>query len=364
MSLSRSLRWAAAVSVAGALALPALASAHPGVYTVSQVIRPAGATCEFPVTACLTTATQYAVANDGWALGFTEGNGVTGVQADSTAGMVSYKAMPGNWRTPMTPEEKRTYGPAQTDLQPHATCSGSALLDTPANILAWQGSDPFFNYIPWQSASAGVGDEPSKWLPVVKAATGVDLSALADEAAFKAACESAPVSGTYHEADVSAAIATATVAAATAPLQTQVNTLQSQVAQFQNQVTTLQAAKVAADTAAAVAETGRQALADRPLALTLSAKKFGQAVAMVTGVAGTAVTVELSLTAANAKQLKLARRIATKKVTLGAGGAALLTLKPSAKATRAIAKRNRSLKVSVAATGGGRTQTATGTLTR
>jgi hypothetical protein len=143
-----------------------------------------------------------------------------------------------------------------------------------------------------------------------------------------------------------------------------VNTLQSQVAQFQNQVTTLQAAKVAADTAAAVAETGRQALADRPLALTLSAKMFGQAVAMVTGVAGTAVTVELSLTAANAKQLKLARRIATKKVTLGAGGAALLTLKPSAKATRAIAKRNRSLKVSVAATGGGRTQTATGTLTR
>ena len=357
MNLSRSLRRAAALSIAGAFALPALASAHPGVYTVPQLVRPAAATCVFPDASCLTTTTQYAVANDGWALGFTEGNGVTGVQADTTAGMINYKAMPGNWRTPMTSEQKRTYGPAQTDLQPHATCSGSTLLDTSANVLAWQGADPFFNYIPWQSTSAGVGDEPSKWLPVVKAATGVDLSTLSDDAAFKAACESAPVSGTYHAADVSAPIATATVAAATAPLQTQVTTLQSQVA-------ALQAAKTASDAAAVAAEAARQALANRPLTLTLSGKKFGQAVAMVTGTAGTAVTVDLSLSAANAKQLKLSRKLATKKVTLGASGAALVTLTPSAKATKAIAKRNRSLKVSVAAAGGGKTQTATGTLTR
>jgi hypothetical protein len=359
MNLSRSLRRAAAVSVAGALALPALASAHPGVYTVTQAVRPDGATCVFTDRACLTTATQYAVANDGWALGFTESNGLTGVQADTTAGMINYKAMPGNWRTPMTAEQKRTYalGGAQTDLQAHATCTNSALLDTSANILAWQGADPFFNYIPWQSTSAGIGDEPSKWIPVVKAATGVDLSALTGEAAFQAACESAPVSGTYHKADVSASIATATVAAATAPLQTQVTTLQSQIA-------ALQAAKAASDATAAAAETARQALVNRPLTLTLSGKRFGQAVAMVTGTAGTAVTVDLSLTAANAKQLKLARKIATKKVTLGASGAALLTLTPSAKATKAINKRNRSLKVTVAVTGGGKTQTAAGTLTR
>jgi hypothetical protein len=357
MSLSRSLRRAAAVSVAGALALPALASAHPGVYVVGQLVRPAAATCVFPDDTCLTTTKQYAVANDGWALGFTEGNGITGVQADTTAGMINYKSMPGNWRTQMTPEQKRTLAAAQTDLQPHATCGGSALLDTPANVLAWQEADPFFNYIPWQKTSAGLGDEPSHWIAVVKAATGVDLSTLSGDAAFKAACESAPVSGTYHTADVSAAIATATVAAATAPLQ-------SQVAQLQTGITTLQAAKAASDAAAVAAEVARQALVNRALTLTLSGKRFGQAVAMVTGAAGTAVTVDLSLTAANAKQLKLARKLASKKVTLGATGAALLTLSPSAKATKAIAKRNRDLKVSVAAAGGGKTQTATGTLTR
>jgi hypothetical protein len=359
MNLSRSLRRAAALSVAGAFALPALASAHPGVYEVDQMVRPDNG-CVYPDDTCLTTTTQYAVANDGWALGFTENNTLRGLQAAgpiTTGGMINYKAMPTSWRGAMTPEQKRTLTAAQTDLQPHATCSGSTLLDTSANILAWQSADPFFNYIPWQSTSAGVGDEPSKWIPVVKAATGVDLSTLADTAAFKTACESAPVSGFYHAADGSAAIATASIAAATAPLQ-------SQVTQLQTQITTLQAAKAASDASAVLAEAARQALVNRPLALTLSGKKFGQAVAMVTGTAGTAVTVDLSLSAANAKQLKLSRKVATKKVTLGASGAALVTLTPSAKATKAITKRNRDLKVSVAAAGGGKSQTATGTLTR
>jgi hypothetical protein len=165
------------------------------------------------------------------------------------------------------------------------------------------------------------------------------------------------VSGHYHKADASAGIASAMLAAATDPLQTQVSTLQ-------NQVTTLQAAKAAADLAAASAEAARQTLVNRPLALTLSGKRFGQAVAMVTGAAGTAVTADLVVTAADAKTLKLAsRKIATKKATLGTTGAELLTLTPTAKAAKAIAKRGRSLKVSVVAADGGKTQTAAGTLT-
>ena len=30
------------------------------------------------------------------------------------------------------------------------------------------GQDPFFNYIPWQSTSVGIGDVPSEWIAVVK----------------------------------------------------------------------------------------------------------------------------------------------------------------------------------------------------
>jgi hypothetical protein len=359
MRLSRSLRRAAAVSVVAALAVPAVASAHPGVYTVTQKLANGTETyAQDPTGAHLTDKTQYAIANDGYAIGLTESNGLTGVQADGTAGMLNYKAMPGTWRAPMTPEQKRSFGPAQTDVQAHATCTNSTLLDTPANVLAWQqrsDNDPFYNYIPWQKASAGVGDDPSTWIAVVKRVTGVDLSTLSSTADFKAACETAPASGTYHAADASASITTAMIAEAQAPLQTQVGTLQSQVAQMQNQVSTLQAAKAASD---AVAQT----LVNRPLALTLSAKRFDQPIAMVTGAAGTAVTVRVLLSSSGAKQLKVSRTIATKSKTLGAQGAELLTLSLTKTAAKAIKKHGRAMKVTVQAVGGARTDTASGTL--
>jgi hypothetical protein len=186
---------------------------------------------------------------------------------------------------------------------------------------------------------------------------------LSGEAAFKSACESAPVSGVYHKADTPASVDTAALAAATAPLQTQVSTLQSQVTQFENQVPTLVAAKAASDAAAAAAETARKALVNRPLALTLSAKRFSQPVAMVTGAAGTAVTVTVKLSSANAKELKLARTIATKKTTLDAQGAELLTVKLTAKAAKAIKKHRHAMKVTVTAAGGGKTDSASGSLT-
>ncbi len=102
--------------------------------------------------------------------------------------------MPGNWRSgdsatnvpAMTSEQKRTFGPRADDLQAHATCSGTPL-DNGPNILAWQDADPFFNYVPFQSTSANLGDQPSKWIPVVKAATGVDLTGMTDAQA-QAAC--------------------------------------------------------------------------------------------------------------------------------------------------------------------------------
>jgi|tagenome__1003787_1003787.scaffolds.fasta_scaffold20911514_3 hypothetical protein len=312
-----------------ALAVPATASAHPGVYTVTQKI--AGAGCTFPTTGCLTDRTQYAVANDGWTLGFTEDNTNPG------GGLINYKAMPSSWRTPMTPEEKRSFAGAQTSLQAHATCSGTAL-DNGPSILAWQGNDPFFNYVPFQSKSAGLGDDPAKWIPVVKSVLNVDLTGMSDAQA-QAACTGA--GGTYRKADTPASIADALLASVTSPLQ-------SQVSQLQNQVGVLQAAKAAADAAAL----------DRPLALTPSSKTFDTPVAMVTGLPGTAVTVKVLLGAADAKRLKVSRTAAKKTRTLGAAGAELFTLKPSKK----VAASKRALKVTIEAAGGGKTLTSKGTL--
>jgi hypothetical protein len=316
-----------------ALALPATASAHPGVYTVTQKV--AGAGCTFPTTGCLTDRTQYAVANDGWALGFTEDNSLV-----SGGGLINYKAMPSSWRTPMTPEEKRSFAGAQTNLQAHATCSGTAL-DSGPNILAWQGNDPFFNYVPWQGASAGLGDEPSKWIPVVKNVTGVDLTGMTSAQA-EAACTGA--GGTYRKADTPASIADALLASVASPLQ-------SQVSQLQNQVGVLQAGKAASDAALSTA------LA-RPPALTLSAKTFDSPVAMVTGVPGTSVKVRVLLSSADARRLKVSRTAASKTKTLGPAGAELFALTPSKK----VAASRRALKVTIEAAGGGKTLTSKGTL--
>ena len=56
MSSPAPCRAALAVAALAALAVPAAASAHPGVYTVTQTVRPAGRMV-FPDATCLTTAT-------------------------------------------------------------------------------------------------------------------------------------------------------------------------------------------------------------------------------------------------------------------------------------------------------------------
>ena len=230
-----SLRLALGALIALALTIPATAAAHPGVYTVTPKKAPGGCTFESsPIGACLEdNAVQYAIANDGWAAVFTESNGVTGVSGEGTAGMLNYKMMPSGFRsgtTGMTAEQKRIFALAQTGVQPHATCSGVAALSSGETILAWQqrsDNDPFYNYIPWQKTSAGLGDEPSKWIPVVEERAGVDLSALNSEAEFIAACGG--LGGTFHKADavsnVTSAQVAAAVAQAMAPLEAEVGSL-------------------------------------------------------------------------------------------------------------------------------------------
>ena len=354
----KSVRCGAVVALA-VLAVPAVASAHPSVYKVTPKVAPGGDTFNNdPTGANLTDGTpQYVVASDGYAIRLTNNNTVSGVQADGTAGVVNFSQMPGSWRAaPMTAQDKLAYAPAQTDVQAHATCTDSTL-NTPANVWAWQqrsDNDPFFNYIPWQKTSAGLGDDPSTWIALIKNLTGIDLSTLPDSE-LKAACENPPVSGHYHAADQIASITTAMIADAVSPLQ-------SQVSQLQNQVGVLQAGKTASDAAAAAAATEAAAAKNRPLTLTLSAKKFDTGVAMVTGAPGTAVTVKMLLSSSAAKKLKISRTISSKKATLDAQGAELLTLTSTRKAARAISKHGHAQKVTIQATGGGKTLTSKGTL--
>jgi hypothetical protein len=351
---------AAGALAALALAVPASAAAVPSVTSVDGKLDAGGATfLTDPTGAGLTTQTRYVVSSDGYAAGFAETNGVSG------GGVIDYSVLPADYRAPATAEEKRTYPAAQTDVQPHATCSGVAALADGANILAWQGRDPAFNYVPWQKTTAGLGDDPAKWIPLVRTATGVDLSATAD---LRAACEG--LGGIYHAADTSSSIADALIANALAPLQRQITTLQGQVA-------TLTRARAAADRAAATArdaqkaaEAAYQALFTKPIALTLAAKRFApeHGVALVTGSPTDPVTVTLEVTRKKARKLRLADPVLAEATgVIGADGAVLLTLKPERSVLRKLAARRGRRSVipaKVNAVSGGNADSAKAILTR
>src|SRR5262249_1819398 len=121
------------------------------------------------------------------------------------------KVLPSAYRAAMTVTQKLAYGPAQTGIQVHATCGGVAALTDPTNIAqVWDRAsdhDPFYNYIPWQKESAGLGDNPSQWIGVVKNVTGVDLPPVSDVAA---ACTG--LGGPYPPADTRSATASAAIA--------------------------------------------------------------------------------------------------------------------------------------------------------
>ena len=89
-----------------------------------------------------------------------------------------------------------------------------------AAVLAWQGADPFYNYVPLQKGAAGLEDDPSKWIAVVKDRTGVDLTT-ADPATRAPA-----VGGTYTPADetpTATALSAGTVEQETAPLTAEID---------------------------------------------------------------------------------------------------------------------------------------------
>lgn len=234
--------YLAGVAVAAlSLALPAVAAAHPAVYDVTKMTAPGG--CEWPDTgACLAEgAKRYVVVNHNIPVAYDETNGLD----ENDGGVIDFQRFPGAYRkTIPTPADWLAVVPARTGVQAHATCESTATSD-PANIVGWQGPEPFYAYIPWQSTAAGIDDDPADWIGYVKALTGVDLTGM-DAAAAAAACEQLPgaTPTSYHPADtpvatsVAAGLVAHEVEHATEPLKAQIESLTGEKSSLQEQIDT------------------------------------------------------------------------------------------------------------------------------
>jgi hypothetical protein len=278
------------------------------------------------------------IPNDGYVMTFIESNGL------ATNGWLNLRFMPGGYRRPaapgipMTESEWLNWPMAQTGIQSHATCQGVPGLNTEENTLAVQSNenDPFWNYVPFQATSAGLGDEPEQWIPVVEDETGVDLTNLTTPDQLRTACEG--IGGVFVPADspafpANAAVADA-VAAAIAPLNTMIADLEAEI----------------------------DALTNRPLSVQLSAQNSSnRVVAMVTGPLSEGVTVQLRIGAGMAQNLGIPQTIDVVAKQFGAKGAALVTLAPSGRAANRLSGRP-AFGIVVRAVSGGEESTASGKL--
>jgi hypothetical protein len=170
----RYTRFAASAVLTGMLALPATALGHGSVYTDTARVD----TDPDPGELTMVDRVRHMVTNHGFTLVLRETNGA------STEGMVDYSRLPGDYRSGLTMTQLLSEG--DTAAQPHATCRGVAALESEAAITGWQGPEPFYNYIPFQKASAGLEDDPAYWIGDVQALTGVDLAQVSDDPAIAA----------------------------------------------------------------------------------------------------------------------------------------------------------------------------------
>ncbi len=363
IQLHRPTAVGVAIAVA-ALALPAVASAHPSVYVSSAPVNctaPAAPYTAAQYLATCTSQTRYVFTNHGNTYLLRESNGRT------TGGAISYAHRPGGATGLAAASDFDLFGlppvGATTGAQPHATCQVPALT-TPAVIRSWQGTDPFYAYVPFQATAVGVDDSAATWLSVVKTATGVDLTAIADtDAAREAACEalSGANASSYAPADATqntlASWSSGQVHLATEPLE-------HEIARQNEQIGALNAAGTdsGARIAALSSEIEELKLALRNLKLTLPATTPSRAVLIARGISVTVsgpaqrtVRTRLKISEVAARKLRLRSRIlASRNVTLDAAGGATVTLKPTKAAATGLRKATTALEVAADAMAGDR----------
>jgi hypothetical protein len=357
----RYLRTAGALAVLAALAVPVAASAHPTVYTDEdggRVVTSPGP----PVVTELRD--RYTVINHGFSYIYEESNGLS-----APGGVLSYALLPTAYRSGMTGEEKIAEG--GSGAQAHATCQNSAL-DDDASVLAWQDADPFYGYVPFQKASAGLDDDPADWFATVKDETGVDLAAVSDDPAaataqLTALCDG--IGGDFVAADtnLNTNLAGGFVDAATAPLNDQISSLQASLASAQQARDTAQAALAAANAELArVMPLTRTFTAALPTArMRTGALRGDGATVTLTGPPLQTVALRLTIPAKAAKAIGLKSGLLARTTTsIGIGGSAQVTLEPSARVKRALRRLRGSAKLTLSAAGGDRADTVTGRVAR
>ena len=384
MRYLRQFRAACAVAVVAVLAAPAAASAHPSVYSGEATID----LDPTPGVFVPGTQTRHMVTNHGFTVVLRETNGVA---VGAHRGVMSYALLPADLRATLTPTQELA---TSSGAQAHATCDVGPL-NAEAAVLGWQGTDPFYNYVPFQKAAAGLDDHPADWIVDVQNLTGVDLTQVSDDPATAATqletlCESAPpagLGGTFVPADQTqtpaSSLASGTVELATEPLLEEIDQLETFTAQ-------LQAQKAAAEQAAASAQAGagqgaslqqeNQALRAevarmrleattlriRPVGNRSPAQLAAKGISVrVTGPAGKRVTVRLLVSGAVAKALGLKSHVLGKATaTIGADATAVVKITLGTRAKAAMRRAKRSMNVAFEAVSGDRSASATRRLSR
>jgi hypothetical protein len=333
-------RLAMLVAAVALLAIPGAASAHPSVYVDEALSVPSPAPAPPIDPGELASTIRYVVSNHGNSYVLRESNSETG------NGVVDYKRAPGGWRSQSSVTTADLLQQAATGAQAHHSCRTPAL-DAISAIEGWQDvsgagkPEPFYAYVPFQKASAGLDDHPEVWIPHVLTLTGADLSTVSDDAAAAATqlqtmCEALP-GGVFVPADAMQTAATAfnssTILAATDPLNARIADLETLAGELGAQKAA--AEKAAADARAAMpaapgAGTAAQAAAAAQaevarLSTRLRLKPVGAESVEVTGPAGKRVVVRLRLTRAGAKAAGWKSLVLAKEtVTLGQDGTALV----------------------------------------
>jgi hypothetical protein len=380
----RQLGATCAVAGLAVLAIPAAAAGHPSVYSGEAITDANPAPGQFTPQ----PQTRHMVTNHGFTTVLRETNGVT---VDAHRGVLSYALLPGDLRDTLTPTEILA---TSSGAQAHATCDVAAL-NAESAVLGWQEDDPFYNYVPFQKAAAGLDDDPTHWIDDVKALTGVDLTQVSDEPAQAPAqlemlCEAAPpagAGGTFVPADETqntiAALASGSVEHATEPLLEEIDQLETFTDQLQAQKALAEQAAAGAQVRASQvgplqqenqalkAEVERMRLEATPLRIRPVGNRSPAQLATrgmsvrVTGPAGKRVTVRMLVSRAAAKALGLKSRLLGRATaTIGADATALIRITLGARAKAAMRRANRAVKVSLVAVSGDRSASASRRLSR
>ena len=226
----------------------------------------------------------------------------------------------------------RLLSEGDTGAQPHATCRGVSALDAESAVLGWQDADPFYNYVPFQKAAAGLEDDPALWIEDVLALTGVNLGQVSDVAAqaateLEALCEAPAVGGTFYPADQTQ---TSTASLNSGFAHDLTTPLTAQIAQLQADLTGANAAQTSAQSSLAAQTSAKSSLEAQNTALTaqvaqlkleatrLKINSVSGGSVKLAGPAGKAVTIKMTISKTVAKALKLkSRTLATATGKIG-----------------------------------------------